>query len=166
MASSLTWKPPTFKVPLFVCLLSYSGRPVPPPSHSLCLSGHLNCRCTFCFTYFSWNCNFYLTVFILKLGNVCLDAHRINPFFRPWWPAAFPLTAIFKKPFLPLQNNFFLSLEVTDFRLWTNMVLNPQTFPCLTYTASFSIAPLLRKHSTSDKENKFFCWKASRDPSH
>lgn len=98
--------PPSKCLCLFACYLTRAG-----------LSRHLltprvwvatyNCRCTFCFTYFSWNCNFYLTVFILKLGNVCLDAHRINPFFRPWWPAAFPLTVIFKKPFLPLQNNFF-----------------------------------------------------------
>jgi len=39
-----------------------------------------NCGHTFRFMSFSWNCNFYLMVFSWKLGNDCLDVHRINPF--------------------------------------------------------------------------------------
>ena len=153
---------------LFVCHLTQAGF-----SHHLlapCVrAATYKCGHTFRFMYFSWNCHFCFMVFSWKQGNGCLGADRINPFSSSLMVCIFPPIHYFyfRNIFaLKLSNKLFLSLEASDFRIWTSMVPNLQTLSCLTYSASFSIGPLLINHSTSDKaNNKFFCWDTNRNPS-
>lgn len=171
MANSLTWKPPTFKVLLFVCLFAILLRLAFPATFSLLVSEQplINVDMLFISCIFP---EIAISASWFSAGSeemAVLVQTELTLFLPHWWSAFPPLSIIFiwRNFFsLKLSNKLFLSLEASDFRVWTSMVPNLQTLSCLTYFSSFSIAPLLINHSTSDKENnKFFCWEAARDPS-
>lgn len=161
MANSRTWKPPTFKALLFVffCLFvchrtrAAFSRHLPTP-HKCKHASHFTLF-SLPFLPFSW-----------KRGNGCLVQTGLTLFLPHWWSEVFPPTHYFYVKriisFFPLRvsNELFLSFKASDFKVRTNMVPNLQTLSYLIYS-SFSIAPLLINHNTSDKEsNKFFCREA------